>query len=207
MKNFFKSSFIFVSGILAVMLLSCSCCNKEHNHRPCPQPKPLDCKFIIGQAEKDGTITLLFDKEAFDCVFRRCVKVNLDGVYEYEDIKIYDEKPHEKKNQASLQITLFNLESGETLNIFVALDKEITGKYVKYYASRRPRENRTVSCKGTDCIEGGCVPNADYTDCTPCGNDKGKCEKNNAVDHAGEITVKDIVGWVIMILVAIIAIL
>lgn len=204
MKNFFKSSFIFVSGILAVMLLSCSCCNKEHNHRPCPQPKPFDCKFIIGQAEKDGTITLLFDKEAFDCVFRRCVKVNLDGIYEYEDVKIVDEKPYEKKSTAALQLTIFNIERGETINMFTELDKEITGNHVKYYAKTNRNDRRSVTCKGKDCEEGGCMWDSENKWCSKC--EKGTCEVTDAPDNTGRITWKDVIDWAVKILTAIVGI-
>ena len=199
MTNFFKSSFIIICGIFATLMLSCSCCNKEHNHKPCPKPKPVDIKFIIGQAEKDCTITLLFDKEAFDCVFRRCVKVNLDGVYEYEDIKIVDDKPYEKKSTGALQLTLFNVERGVTDNIFLVLEKEITGKYVKYYTTNNRNDRRVVTCEGTNCATDGCRWDSEKQICTDCGNPNGTCKVTDAPDVSGRITWKDVIEWVVKI--------
>ena len=158
----------------------------------------------LGYASNDGEIRFYFDKDEYIHLFEECIKNNLGNNYVLEDVKIFDRDPANPDSIAELQQTLFDLESGKTVNLFSMLEKKARGNTVEYIlTSDKPK--RDVTCEGTNCNEGGCSANADRTDCTPCGNENGTCKKTDKPSQPGNsITWKDVIGWGVAILIVII---
>ncbi len=156
----------------------------------------------LGIASKNGEMHFYFDKEEYIRLFEKCIRENLGDNYVLEDVKIVDRDLSNMDSIAELQQTIFDLESGKTINLFSLLDKRSDGNNVEYiFTSDKPK--RDVTCEGTNCQGGGCSPNADRTDCTPCGNEQGTCKKTDKPGQSGwGITWKDVIGWGVAILIA-----
>lgn len=197
-----KKTLIAITAlILSVGIAVIVSCSKQQDTTPIAEGKAhLNPSALpLGYASKEGEIHFYFDKEEYIHRYEECIKNNLGNHYVLEDVKIFDRDPANLDSIAELQQTLFDLESGKTINLFSLLDKKACGNTVEYIlTSDKPK--RDVVCEGTNCNEGGCLSNADRTDCTQCGNEKGTCKKTDKPDHSGDITWKDAINWGLAIL-------
>lgn len=203
-KIFIAITAIILSAGIAVIV---SCSKQQEASATIAESKTLlaPSALPLGYASKDGEICFYFDKEEYIRRFEECIKTNLGNNYVLEDVRIFDRDPANPDSIAYLQQTLFNLESGKTTNLFSLLEKVLNGSTMEYILTSDKPRDRDIVCEGENCAVGGCLPNANQTDCTDCGNENGKCKKTSKPNHSGDITWKDVVGWGVTILVAILA--
>lgn len=202
------------TGLVLVLLIGLCSCSKEQERGSFTETTSKSyvkggggtSYFAIGHAQKDSTATLNFDKDIYECIIGKCLEKKLGGDYVFEDIKIIDEYPFCSDSIAALQQTLFNVKTGETVNLFSILEKDISNNEITYYATPNSSERRDITCTAKDCGD-GCKLNSDKTGCTKCGEEKGSCTATDAPNHNGEITWKDVIGWTLVVAQIIVSII
>jgi hypothetical protein len=161
-------------------------------------------EILIGiMKEGDLEPTLSFDKEEYAKLITEKIEMELGNDYIFEDISIEDEYPFDMDSIAVLKHTIFNIETGETMNSFLFLDKRINndGVVIFYVKDEDSSLTRKIDCKGENCTN-GCKLNDKKDGCTKCENPDGKCTADNKAD----ITWKDCIGWGVTIIVGLVAI-